>query len=63
MSILRHALLLFAIFILGVFSAENRIVAHIKSEVLVLGPHGNEANELDGMILDDVCRGRLDAPK
>ena len=50
--------MLFAVFTLGVFSAETRIVARIKSQVLVLGPHGDAENELDGLILDDVCRER-----
>lgn len=58
MTILRNALLLFAVFTLGVFSAENRIVSHLTSKVLILGPRGDEATELDGMILDDVCRVR-----
>jgi hypothetical protein len=37
--IFQAAVLLFAVFTLGVFSAENRIVAHFKtSVVLILGP-------------------------
>ena len=63
MSILRSTLMLFAVFTLGVFSAENRIVAHLKSQVLVLGPRGNEAGEIDDMILDDVCQVRAHASK
>ena len=58
LAILRSALLLFAVFSLGVFSAENHIISRIKSEVLVLGPRGDQATELDGMILDDACRVR-----
>lgn len=56
--ILRIAMLLFGVFCLGVFSAENRIEVHFLNSVLVMGPQGRPAAELDNLILDDVCRVR-----
>lgn len=55
---LRAALLLFAVFLLGVFSAETKLpTIRLRSPILIIDPNGRPADETDQLILLDTCTG------
>lgn len=56
LRVLRLALTVFGIWLVGVFSAQVVLpCVHLRSPVLVIGPSGEPAGEVDQLILADVC--------
>lgn len=60
LKLLRAGLLLGIVFWLGVYTGSTSMGApRLSRAVILLGPDGSLPNEVDNLVVDDLCRVRL----